>query len=281
MKKEGYTVDQLHKMFEKSKEGEYVWLPLDDLELDTYQREPDPKHVAEMLLHGTSKALLGVMTVVEYQGRYKIVDGGHRKLLLKSLNFEEGPCILFRNISKQEAAGIFRRNNKRRRISSKTDWNAARDEKDPEILATDKVMRKYNWGVSGLDKAKRLTQAPATMMNLNHNGMLEDVLKLIEEAWPDVDSKVVRTGPALGGIGYFLRAWRAVSNSGGWKRLVKKMKTIPFEAINMQACGMAPHLDNQAARARAFVMANHYNKALAEGSKVSIEKIMSSKGLMR
>lgn len=120
---------------------EYKELPAKELWAEpAYQRAIIPGHV-EKLKRNMDLDAIGSLLIsrrkVQGKWRYVVIDGGHRHRALLELGLGDWPvsCLVYRDLSEEEEAGLFRKYNDAKRPTAFDDYNAGLVEGDEECHA--------------------------------------------------------------------------------------------------------------------------------------------------
>ncbi|MDO5299978.1 MAG: ParB N-terminal domain-containing protein [Clostridia bacterium] len=249
-----------------------IWLiPLGLIRTEIYQRVLNMKNV-NRIVKEFNPAKLGVLVVSKRDdGTYSVLDGQHRLTALRRLGFSAANCIVLENMTVQEEADYFRRQNENKQNLRIADtFNASLYAEDEESLEIKRLMDKYGFrfGKSGSPMCICAIGALQTIIRTYDVQTLENVLCCIAGTWPK-DATILRREMLAGLAEFWHRFADAVPQARFEQRMAARAPAAMYQELTMRTKGrtsptMAFNRNNRFACCG--VLVDNYNRKLRAGS---------------
>lgn len=247
------------------------FIPLREMFVDyTYQRPLRPLQV-DRLKRDLDLGAIGVLCLSDRgNGTYAILDGQHRQQALMESGFEqEGmDCEVFKGLTIDEEARIFRERNTRQVVQVIELFKARVAEKQPKALAMLAILSKYGWvpstnAVTRIDSAVGHLKAINTFEKVYDLDPLADpnpaerTLYVLTKAWGHASYGVTAT--LFEGVGMFLKRHGDAVNLDDLAERLAKTENGPAGVIGSARTLKAMH-GSSTANAIAEVVTGAYNR---------------------
>lgn len=249
-----------------------IWLiPLGLIRTEIYQRVLNMKNVNKIVKE-FNPAKLGVLVVSKRDdGAYSVLDGQHRLTALRRLGFSAANCIVLENMTVQEEADYFRRQNENKQNLRIADtFNASLYAEDGESLEIKRLMDKYGFrfGKSGSPMCICAIGALQTIIRTYDVQTLENVLCCIAGTWPK-DATILRREMLAGLAEFWYRFADAVPQARFEQRMATRAPASMYQELTMRTKGrtaptMAFNKNNRFACCG--VLVDNYNRKLRADS---------------
>lgn len=249
-----------------------IWLiPLGMIRTEIYQRVLNMKNVNKIVKE-FNPAELGVLVVSKRDdGTYSVLDGQHRLTALRRLGFSAANCIVLENMTVQEEADYFRRQNENKQNLRIADtFNASLYAEDEESLEIKRLMDKYGFrfGKSGSPMCICAIGALQTIIRTYDVRTLENVLCCIAGTWPK-DATILRREMLAGLAEFWYRFADAVPQARFEQRMANRAPAAMYQELTMRTKGrtaptMAFNKNNRFACCG--VLVDNYNRKLRADS---------------
>ena len=232
-----------------------------------YQRPTNDKQVADIVT-GFDESKLGVLTVSLRDGNYHIVDGLHRSKALKAVGYTHAQCIVLIDLTYEQEAAFFRRQNDNKlRILTYDDFNAGLEEKDERCIKVNEIVKANGFSIArdggggGFYKLRAIHTLFAIVDEYGYD-ILNDALCLIAKTWSGISK--ASQGECLLGMAEFVSRYGIADFT---ERMKEKFYIISFEYA-------------EATRGRGAsgsrvkfcqILVNNYNKGLGSNSKLRLK----------
>lgn len=132
--------------------GKFMMLPKEKLIIaeDTYQRKMTSQKRVDKIANNWDWHLVGAIIVSERNGKYYVVDGGHRVRASMKLNgmVKELPCMVYKKDGVQDESKTFMGQEDRKNLSCYDRHRAALCAKDPVAIQVDKIANESGYRIS-------------------------------------------------------------------------------------------------------------------------------------
>ena len=198
---EPYAVNQKIEMIDLKKIG-----------ISNYQR-PISQSRANKIAASFDPAKLGVLIVSrQLSGEYTILDGQHRLSAMRLRNMDRGMAIVLENMTREQEADYFRRQNENSTSLNCYDlYNAGLVARDPHFVAIEGILHKYGYVASRQSGPMHITAVSALSRIVVLFGLdvLDRAFSYITTTWP-TDSTVLRREMLAGIADFVTRFGRSV-----------------------------------------------------------------------
>lgn len=206
---------------------------------ENYQRVLNMRNVNK-IVKSFNPAKLGVLVVSERaDGTYSVLDGQHRLTALRRLGFSATNCIVLKNMSLQEEADYFRRQNENKQNLRIADtFNASLYAEDEESLEIKRLMDKYGFrlGKSGTPMYICAIGALQTIIRTYNAQTLENVLCSIAGTWPK-DTTILRREMLAGLAEFWYRFAAQVPQARFEQRMATRSPAAMYQELTMRTKG--------------------------------------------
>lgn len=206
------------------------WIGLNDLIVDSsYQRGQNRAHI-DKIVSNFNPNLVNPVRVFKIGNEYHVIDGQHTREVLRTMGWEEAPCLVLNGTTGvEEAADYFVKvNTGRKALRPLEVFNAALTAKNPQAVAIDRIVTSFDLRVaagttSGIAAVKRLER----IYKDGGKSALESVLRVITQTW-DPDEQHRFHGNMLLGMHLYLMREPSVN----LERIVTRLKrTSPVDIL--------------------------------------------------
>jgi len=193
-------------------------LKLDQLIVDARFQRPIQQSRVERYTKQFDPKLVGLLTVSHRpNGKYVILDGQHRWMVLVERSYTEALCEVLEDLTFEQEAAIFHgRNLSRARLKPGDYFRARLAAKDPVAMSINEIVNKAGYRIelnpqvqwhssSGYSDPKAIVSI-AAVERIYGSGMLPATLSTIKAAWPSQPSFFMKTELLLG-IAAFVRLY--------------------------------------------------------------------------
>jgi len=238
-------------------------IALDECVPANYQRATSIQQV-EKIISEFDEARLGILTVSLRDGRFHIVDGLHRSLVLKTLGYTHAFGLVLTGMTYEQEAAYFRRQNENRRnILTFDDFKAGLEEKDERCLKVDQIVRANEFQIGRGNSFFQIASIQALFTIIRDFGykVLDDTLCLLANTWSGIP-QATRCESLLG-VAEFVSRYGMAEFAERLKAGFAAVYYDYTEAMRMQ--GSIGSSTSRKKYCRALV--THYNKGLRSNSK--------------
>lgn len=173
---------------------------------------------------------LGTLTIWRTDGRNVCLDGGHRLEALLRLDMRDWPirCVVYHDINRATAAGLFRRLNNRRKVNAIEDFLKGIAEGDGECVVINRIAKRVGLKVDRQVGPGKIACVAAMRRVYNGRGSaahpkeLELALTTATDAWGHTPEAV--DGQIVHGLGEFFKRYGKDVDAA---ELVPKLAKIP------------------------------------------------------
>lgn len=192
-------------------------LKLDQLIVDARFQRPIQQSRVERYNKQFDSKLVGLLTVSHRaNGKYVILDGQHRWMVLVERSYTEALCEVLEGLTFEQEASIFHgRNVGRTRLKPGDYFRARLAAKDPVALAINEIVTKAGYRIelqpdihwhTGKGGDPRAIVSINAIERIFTAGKLPDTLNTIKAAWPDQPAFFLKAELMLG-VAAFLRLY--------------------------------------------------------------------------
>ena len=252
-------------------------IALREIQVDEYQRNISDGR-AQRIAYEFDPAKVGVLIVSHRDGKYYIIDGQHRLNALRILNIERANCIVLENMTYEEEADYFRKQNKDcRRLSLQDRFLAGVEAGDEMCVTINTIVNKNGFVInrsnrSNDSQALNAIKAVELICELYGYEVLDNTLEYISETWSgDIHAK---QREMLVGVSAFINTHGPLITK---ESFVSRFKLVPPSAIlrqfKMQSGGLRTESMAKATSRRlmCWCLTEMYNKGLRTYRRLKIE----------
>lgn len=215
-----------------------------EMNIGPYQRplnEKRAKYIADTFKWGYMQPLT---LSIRSNGTFWVVDGQHRHAALVYLGFkdEKVNCDVRTGLTVPQEAELFRAlNNLRKPPTAFADFHAGRHQKDPAVLAIDKIVESHGLRISNSYDPRTIRSVRGVMVAFEY-GVLDSVCDALAR-WSDGDDKTYMNNRVL----QYLTQFFIVFPQANPTTLVRKleMKSIGPGGLIKRAQNMSKGSDGQ------------------------------------
>jgi len=238
-------------------------IALDECVPTNYQRTTSDQQVAKIISE-FDEARLGVLTVSLRDGHAHIVDGLHRSLVLKELGYTHAHAVVLKNMTYEQEAAYFRRQNENRRnVLTFDDFRAGLEEKDEMCLRVDAIVRANDFQIGKGSSFYQIASIHALFTIVRDFGYetLNDTLSLLAKTWSSI-AKASQCECLLG-VAEFVHRYGVAEFAERMRTAFAVVVYDYTEAMRMQ--GTIGSSTSRKKFCKALV--THYNKGIRSNSK--------------
>jgi hypothetical protein len=195
--------------------GTVQMLKLDQLIVDARFQRPIQQSRVERYVKQFDGKLVGLLTVsVRPNGKYVLLDGQHRWMVLVERGYTEALCEVLTGLSFEQEAAIFHgRNIGRVRIKPGDYFRARLAANDPVAKAINETVTKVGYYIELQPQVHgRTEKSPRSIVSIEaverifNTGLLTQTLGTVKASWPDQPSFFMKSDLLLG-VAAFLRLY--------------------------------------------------------------------------
>lgn len=242
-----------------------------------YQRMTRTTWVRDMAKEGLDERRFGRLIVCEWEGKLYVIDGGHRLILAKTLEYTHIPCIVHSGVSPKEQAKMFVSMNTGHNVTPVEKWQALLYAGDEFVTEANKIMERHGWFV-GITAGKNCTRSASTVRRIHVHGLLSDTLAFIRDLWDSEEGRLKGKAMVLGGAMLFFATWRDHPNALPYNSMIKKLKARSLLAIEDNAVRSSRAHDNGQSVEFAYELCELYNRSLKQENKLLTREMVKSSG---
>lgn len=213
----------------------YEIVPLDRFFVDpAYQREV--KKIALKIEREYDPSLVGTLTANERKGRGRaklaLIDGQQRWTGATNRGEPVLPAVVFEGLTPEQEADLFARlQSERTNITTLENFKAKLAAKNPTALAIKEIAEQHGYTIGQQHNGLRAMKA---LQGIHERGNLARVLRIVGQAWPDVNTNESCHASILRGVEVFIRER---DRDGGLDeaRLVSRLARVDPATIRLRA----------------------------------------------
>lgn len=256
--------------------GELMWLPVDQLLIDTeYQRYLNKKKAADIVANYDADVVGVLICSRRSDGAIYVLDGQHRKEAADDMK-QDGqvmlmPCFVMSGLSRVQEASTFWKLNKNRLHPTSMDTFRAR------LAAGEPVAHAIKNETESLGITLQLYPQPlgqnevgalAALEQMFHDGTLVPVLSMIRTVWAN-EPGAFRASMLLGLRAFYLRFWNDLyidkNHEDKMERLRETLVSISPRDVDRRAKIYAESASERAATSVARAVYYYYQRKLKSG----------------
>ena len=189
----------------KATSQQLAHIPLAKIEPSNYQRPINTARV-DSIVQNFDEAKLGTLTVSRRDGRYIAVDGQHRLMALRALDYTHAVCLILTDLTPQDEAKYFRNQDQDKRPLRPLDFfKAGLIEKDEKCIKINEIVgaNSFKIGFATNDFFHiGAIQALFTIVDDYGYDILDSTLSLIAAIW--LETPKATRGECLLGVAEFV-----------------------------------------------------------------------------
>lgn len=248
--------------------SEVLGIPVDKLIVDRrVQRPLDPKKV-EKIVNEFNFDALGIICVSHRaDGSYSIIDGQHRVVALRQLDFQYSSiqCEVFTDLALADEAAMFRLRNNTTSVQYLDKFRVRVIESDPVALKIQEILSIYGWEIGATSKDRNdgriaSIQSFERIYQMDPGSdptAAELMLRTITKAWGHSGHGV--DGRIINGLGLFYVRYADEIDHDDLANRLAKLAGGP-QALVGRARGFANMLGTHVKHAIAEIITEEYNK---------------------
>ena len=228
-----------------------------------YQRNTSDRQVAD-IVKNFNESKLGTLTVSLRDGKYHIIDGLHRAKALKALGYSHALSVVLTDLTYEQEAEFFRKQNQgKRNITTLDDFKAGIEAKDEMCLKINDIVEANSFHIGRGNSFYKIASVQALYIISKDFGYrtLDDTLCLLANTWSDIPR--ASCYECLLGVAEFVSRYGMADFS---ERMKDKYAVVIYEYDD--AMRMHGSINSAASRKRfCRILVAHYNKGLTSRNK--------------